>query len=152
MHSTNVLPRKIPQENSMSIKDPWPCKINVWHPFSPFFSTNFWSQILRMYWGTPGLFRSSPNFTKAIQKKCYNYNKCCFRRGGVDMYEKCLAFPLNIQFRGWRCIIPPSRDNFAFHLLASCEVRKPHVPSGIWHMFDHSWPLKPNEPHCLAKS
>ena len=35
-----VLFRKIPQENSMSIKHPWPCKINVWNRLPTFFSTS----------------------------------------------------------------------------------------------------------------
>ena len=38
-------------------------------------------------------------------------------------------------------VSPVSRD----------RLRKPHVPSGIWHMFDHFWPLEPNVKHQPKK-
>ena len=82
---------KVPQENHMSIKDLWPCKINVLNPL-----------LTNIEHGTiPHLLG---HLIYSIGKS--SYNKCCFRGGKWTCMKNALPLPLIYILGGWVIRLP----------------------------------------------
>ena len=90
-----MLFRKIPQENSMSIKTNGLAKSMYEPPSPPFLNKLLKPNTKHVLGGPP----TSLGHLLILPKE-KSYNKCYFRRRGVEMYEKCPASPPQYTFLG----------------------------------------------------